>query len=302
MRTASGTRGLTAMLGLCALAFPAAAWAGAAGDTTAMRGALEMMCASERAFALATSEIGVRNGFAMFFADDAISPPDSSSARARLLARPAPDRPGATTLTWEPRAGEVARSLDLGWLTGPFFWVDARGAKHQGVYFSIWRRGADGIWRVALDAGIDTPAGAPEFAVGAFRPAANSASGTDDAPAANAATLRRTEAEFLARAASDPGGAYAGTIASEVRLHRDGRIPLTERDSVVALAAAEPRLEAAHVVRAEVSAAGDLGWTFSVGVIGASRDRRNAGATRVWRRGADGQWRIAVDVRSVASD
>jgi ketosteroid isomerase-like protein len=44
------------------------------------------------------------------------------------------------------------RSGDFGYTTGPFVLTDqARGAPPlHGVYFSIWKRGADDIWRVAV--------------------------------------------------------------------------------------------------------------------------------------------------------
>ena len=266
---------LRTLVPACALILGPAgtACAAAAPDTSAMRGALEMMRRTERAFARTTAEIGVRNGFGMFFADDAIMPPDSAGTN-RFLAGPAPVAPTPTTLEWEPLTGEVSRSLDLGWLTGPFSFRDTAGKQHHGVYFSIWRRGANGLWRVALDA--------------------VRAAGAD-------AELRRTETAFLAAAAHDPRGAYAGALAGSARLHRDGRIPLIARDSILALVAGE-RTSAGHVIRAEVSSAGDLGWTFGVATYRAERGVREAAFTRIWRRDPEGRWRIVLDVSSPAGD
>lgn len=284
------------------LAAAPAARAGAAPDTAAMRGALEMMCRTERAFARTTSEIGLRNGFLMFFADDAVMPPDST--RAGLTARPAPVNAPHTTLEWEPLAGDVSRSLDLGWLTGPFSYRDAHGGRHNGVYFSIWRRGADGLWRVALDAGIGTPAPAPEFSERVFRPAggSRSADSLDAARSAGAANeLRAVEVAFLEAAVTDARRAYDLALAEPARVHRDGRIPLTARDSILAMVAAEP-LASGHVIRCEVSAAGDLGWTFGAVQYRATTGTHSAGFTRVWRRDSSGRWRIVVDIASPAED
>lgn len=283
----------------CAVSLASAA---AAPDTASMRSALEMMRRTERGFARATAELGLRNGFLMFFADDAIMPPDST--RARLTARPAPVLAPPTTLQWEPMTGEVSRSLDLGWLAGPFSYRDARGERHHGVYFSIWRRGADGLWRVALDAGIGTPGPAPEFADSAFRATAGPrwADSLDAAHAAGAAAeLRGIETAFLAAAARDPRAAYDGALAGSARLHREGRVPILARDSVLALVAGEP-VVSGRVIRSEVSAAGDLGWTFGAVSYRAARGTRSAGFTRVWRRDAAGRWRIVVDVASPIED
>ncbi|MGH7742408.1 MAG: DUF4440 domain-containing protein, partial [Candidatus Eiseniibacteriota bacterium] len=250
-----------------------------------------------------TAELGVRNGFLMFFANDALSPPDSMPAR--MSARPAPVAPPYTTLVWEPLAGEVSRSLDLGWLTGPFSYLDGKGQRHHGVYFSIWRRDADGLWRVALDAGIGTPGPVPEFSDSLFRAAGGSRSAdslTAEQAERSEAQLRGAEAEFLAAQTRDARAAYAASLADFARLHRYGRVPLTARDSILAAVAREGGWTSAHVIRAEVSAAGDLGWTF-----GALKRRdgaavRDAAFTRVWRRDAQGRWRIVVDVLSPAGE
>jgi ketosteroid isomerase-like protein len=285
------------------LAPAAAARAGAPPDTVAMRGALEMMRRTERAFARTTAEIGVRNGFGMFFAPDAIMPPDSVSTN-RFLQRPAPVAPQPTSLEWEPLTGDVSRSLDLGWLTGPFSYRDGSGVRHDGVYFSIWRRGADGLWRVALDAGIATPARATEFADSAFRPWAGPkwADSLDASRTAGAlAELKQTEAAFLAAGATDPRAAYAGALAASARVHRDGSAPLVARDSILALVATE-RTRDAHLIRAELSTAGDLGWTFGVASRRGASGPLQCAFTRVWKRDAQGRWRIVVDISSPSSD
>lgn len=281
------------------------AWAGAAPDTAAMRGGLEMMRRTERAFARTTAEIGVRNGFLMFFTDDALSPPDSTPARARFLSRPAPGEAPNTTLEWEPLFGDVSRSLDLGYLTGPFDYLDSRAQRHHGVYFSIWRRGEDGLWRVVLDAGIGTPAAASEFADGRFRTAAGALwpDSLDAAGSARAAAdLRRVESEFLGELKTDASRAYAGALAGTARLHRDGHAPLTQRDSILAFVAGQDTLTSAHVIRVETSRAGDLGWTFGICTLRARDQLRSAGFTRVWKRDREGRWRLAVDVLSPSDD
>lgn len=288
------------LAGACGWA--AVADASAAPDTAAMRSALEMMRRTERAFARSTAEIGLRNGFLMYFATDAIMPPDSTSAR--LTARPAPTLAPPTTLEWEPMTGEVSRSLDLGWLAGPFRYRDASGERHHGVYFSIWRRGADGLWRVALDAGIGTPGPAPEFADSLFRasPGPRWADSLDATHAAAAAAeLSRIETDFLAAAARDPRAAWGQALSASARLHRDGHMPLLARDSILARVAGE-RPGDAHVIRAEVSAAGDLGWTFGVEAYPGEHGTTRAALSRVWRRDPQGRWRIVVDVASRIED
>src|SRR5438876_8329398 len=88
--------------------------------------ALQRMAATERAFAAATAEIGVRDGFLTFFADDSIDiVPGATGAKTTLepatkglATLAAPKLPLATRLMWEPFTGQVAADGTMGWLTG----------------------------------------------------------------------------------------------------------------------------------------------------------------------------------------
>ena len=79
---------------------------------------LSTLAETERAFAQAATQKGIRDSFLEYFADDAIAfNPAPISAKEKLRSRPA--RPFSDyELRWEPRTGDVAASGELGWLTG----------------------------------------------------------------------------------------------------------------------------------------------------------------------------------------
>ena len=64
---------------------------------------------------------------------------------------------GQGTITWEPHTVEVAASGDLAYTLGDFevrsIGPDGQRHKSTGTYVSIWRKGADGSWRVVVDGG-----------------------------------------------------------------------------------------------------------------------------------------------------
>lgn len=259
---------------------------------------LEQLRRTERAFAKATGEIGFRNGFLMFFAEDAVAPPSLEPARKGLLAIPAPAdyRPG--TLQWEPKFGDVSLSNDMGYLTGPSSFTDSKGTPHTGVYFSIWRRDTTGLWLVVLDAGIDMPSPAPEFA-GDFRAAARSGWKAGEAardPEQDRASLMAVEAAFLDLVAKDPVHAYELHADADARMHRQGHHPLLGREAIVAHVQARPERFDGKTLRAVVSKAGDMGWTFGSAAIAAGPATKNGAFSHVWRRDDQGAWRLAVDV------
>ena len=123
--------------------------------------ALEALAAVERRFATAAREEGWRAAFLQYFAEDSIAlTPDPVSARERLKSRPR--RPfSEEELTWEPKAGDIAASGELGWLTGPSTFIDHTAAQPKpsyGNYLSIWKKQPDGRWRVFIDLGTTVPA------------------------------------------------------------------------------------------------------------------------------------------------
>ncbi|MDQ3068465.1 MAG: hypothetical protein M3R55_01900 [Acidobacteriota bacterium] len=96
---------------------------------------LERMIATERAFAAATREIGIRDGFLTFFTTDAVDiAPNGArleavNAAARLRSQPPGPVQPVTQLTWEPRTGAISSARDLGRLTGPY----TTNARHSRV-------------------------------------------------------------------------------------------------------------------------------------------------------------------------
>lgn len=117
------------------------------------------LMAADRAFATATAERGSA-GWVSWFAEDGTvfrgGRPVAGHEAIRDLMAPMLDGEG-TSLTWEPEAGEIAASGDLGYTrgrwerrsTGP----DGVVAVHTGSYVTIWKKVADGSWKVTLDIG-----------------------------------------------------------------------------------------------------------------------------------------------------
>src|SRR5437762_9020067 len=155
------------------IAFAVAAIAGAAfiAPQSEIPPALQAMVDTERAFAQACTQKGIRDSFLEYFADDSIAfNPAPISATQRLRDRPS----RAFTdfeLRWEPRTGDVAGSGELGWLTGPSTLTDHTvpdSRPQPGNYVSIWRRQTNGQWRVFIDQGSQPPE-AVTFAPGFVR-------------------------------------------------------------------------------------------------------------------------------------
>lgn len=116
--------------------------------------AREAVLEADRAFAAAVAEHD-RERFRSFFHDDAIFLGATVSHGAEaIVAAWAPffDPEGDMRLTWRPRGAGVAGSGDFAYTTGDAEMVFRRGAERRpGKYLTIWRRDAEGAWKIVAD-------------------------------------------------------------------------------------------------------------------------------------------------------
>jgi len=256
--------------------------------------ALQRMVAWERAFAGATEQIGVRDGFLTFFAEDSIQIQRGPKvalvpARDALAAQPLPKLPLPAKLLWEPYTGHVSADGTLGWLTGGF--VSLNQAQQvpvrQGAYFSVWKRQANGTWRVWLDEGI----GLPQIWQGAspFRVAPEPDEGS-------VGTANEALADVERSVAAD-AAAWRARLATGVRVHRDGMMPIVGREAVVTWSEKQgPRRYA--LLRTEEAGSGDLAVT--IGALDAGAAAKTQGSwVRVWKRDLGGRWRIVFQTETL---
>jgi ketosteroid isomerase-like protein len=257
--------------------------------------AIQRMAATERAFAAAAAEIGVRDAFLTFFADDAVQlAPGATGATATtrpakdaLRARPLDRLPLRSQLIWEPFTGQVSADGSIGWLTGPYADLDliTKDLLAWGAYFSVWKRQADGTWRVWLDEGITLPS------------RWNDASPFRAAPDPDAGTAG-TAGESLQDAEHDvaPGGpAWRARLSNTIRLHREGHAPIVGRDAAAGWAAAEWTSLHYTVIRTEDAGSDDLGVTLGGYDATGAHGSTHGTWVRVWKRDVTGRWRIVFE-------
>lgn len=71
------------------------------------------------------------------------------------------DMPPTATLTWKPVQAEASMAGDLGYTWGRYEYrdrtADGKPVVETGTYVTIWRRQADGSWKVVLDGGTPDP-------------------------------------------------------------------------------------------------------------------------------------------------
>ncbi len=262
--------------------------------------ALSALAQTERAFAARATVVGWKQAFLEYFADNAVGFSGDKTEPAKDQLKGVPDPPKDLQLLWEPRFGDIAASGELGWLTGPSTTINParnNGAPRYGNYASIWKRQPDGTFKVLLDVGINVPMEAP-FAAGFTRALASDRyKGTDTVAAATTA-LRNADTALNQAALRSQEKAYGARVTPDARLHRPAVMPLTGAAAISAWARTQPPYTAAETRFAETAQSRDLGYTygtFAAPVAGEGAAQKGF-YIRVWVRGQNGTWRVALDV------
>ncbi len=262
----------------------------------AIPAALAEMADAERAFAAAAREKGIRDAFLEFFADDAMFAPGSGRARDQLNKQPSQPF-SVRELVWEPRTGDVARSGELGWLTGPGTFINHASpdkTPRYTNYLSIWRREPDGRWRVYIDLGttLKVPAAfAPGFVRFAF---ARRYEGQADKAGSRASLLAADGALNARIQSAGAAAAFAEVLAPGARVHREGVGALTESAAVRTWLEQHGAGMTATTTTADSAMSGDLGYSYGTYQTGSGS--KPGAYLRVWTREAGGRWLVVVDV------
>ena len=252
-------------------------------------GDLQSLVQAERSFAAMSVEKGRQQAFLAHLAEDSILfRPGPVSGRKWMQEHP----PSAGILSWRPELAFVSRGGDLGFTTGP--WEFRQKSMEEkpvayGSFVSVWRRQADGAWKLLVDTGTSYPEHGPAATdvKTLLNPAPQTAK--QPVPESEKQSLVAAEAQ-LTRQIAERGmpAAYSEWLAEDGWLLRDGGRPFVGR-TAVASALKDAAAQSSALVGSGVSAAADLGYTY--GTVG-----EKGNYVRIWRKAVDGKWRLVLDV------
>lgn len=270
--------------------------------------ALASLVSAEREFASSSLRDGIRASFMRYFADDGVVlSPRPHLYKEWALKAPPPARPRDRTLYWEPILADVSSSADLGYTMGPFSLKDSTKPEEPpsyGFFFSIWQMQPDGAWKVAVDVGTGSTTVVEKYfgkQVAAAPHAIFKSRGI--AGGGKAASRELIDMDKTFSQSVTKGGvraAYQKALDAHACAMREGLVPITGKDAVLAYLVNGTALRSLEPMRGDVSAAGDMGYTY-----GAYRQKKNSNDpsgyyVRVWRKDAKRKWVIAVELAAPA--
>jgi ketosteroid isomerase-like protein len=257
--------------------------------------ALHDMVKTEQAFSKMAQDKSIREAFLAYIADDGLLfRPGAVNGKSWMLEHPVPPSDKRPVLVWQPAFAGMAASGDMGFTTGP--WeakADVNDDKPAGFghFMTVWKKQADGSWKFVVDLGISHAQYGGPLIVWEPRAAAKTEKFKPvDLTSTRKSLIDRDQAYGVA-ATLGVSKAFAVFASPDVRLYRANNLPFIGRDaSVEALAKTTGEVKWSPIA-ADVSQAGDLGYTH--GTYEAANERGSY--VRIWKK-ENGQWRIIMDV------
>ena len=219
----------------------------------------------------------------------------------------------AATYRWEPLGGGIARDGRSGYTYGLGIVVvhsgQVSGSRSPGPavrvdhYLAFWRRGADGVWRIAAYAEVGGPAVPAEAALPpvGFAPTLSLPRGRR---ADAVRQVREADSAFaLAADLQGTGIAFSAFVAPQGVLFSGSEV-VTGPEAVRALLEAQQRRGSTlnwRPVYADAADSGDLGMTVGESVIMGRTEATGSVFQRfgkyltIWQRQPNGSWRFVVD-------
>ncbi|GAB3335010.1 hypothetical protein GCM10027299_43670 [Larkinella ripae] len=255
---------------------------------------------TEKKFAQLSKDSTTKTAFLQYLAPDGILFTKGKVTNGRSLFETGPESPGK--LTWQPVAADVSASGDLGYTTGPWETRPKTMADKPsgfGHYVTLWKKQADGNWRIALDIGISHPAPSSP-PVNAIRAATGIRSVTSSDTTKNREELLAFDNQFIKTLEKSGAAAtYKQFLAPQTRVYRMNQQPFLERPGIDSLLK-QPVTLGFFPLNASVAESGDLGYVYGnsqvLATVAGKSTKQTGNYLRIWKKDSQGQWKIVLDL------
>jgi ketosteroid isomerase-like protein len=269
--------------------------AGAHTEKVDLEKAVRSLIAAEMAYAKLAGEKGFREASISVFADDAVifAP---TAVNGKKFWREAKSDP---VISWRPVFTSISRSGELGYTTGPWESRKSRDAKTPdafGHFVTFWQKNKDGVWKVALDVGLDHPQ--PQAAETEIRTNVPNAA-VPHSESANA-SLEKAQRNFAESLKDDEAGAITDNASDDIRIYRRAQLPALGKKAAEKMLAEVDAKTTRAPSGTGISSPVDLAYEY--GEYTSEHDKINEHGIYlcVWRLESDGAWKICLDLQKSA--
>lgn len=262
---------------------------------------LNEMIRAEYSFAKRAAEVGTRDAFLEFIADEGILfRPTPVNGKEFLVKQDT--RPGL--LSWYPSFAFISKSGDMGCTTGP---AEFRKNKDSmaiwfGNFCTVWQLQIDGKWKFLIDTGNNNDR--PEEKIDGLKLDQKYETDNDEYEKRNVS--EKSEIILIDKkfnSTLNQNGlteSYKNYIDNDTRLLRDGMFPIIGIDKIISY---NDNLKADLTfapIEGNISNAGDFGYVFGSLEIKnrGNESQRKYNYLRMWRKNGD-DWKILIEATNL---
>jgi ketosteroid isomerase-like protein len=267
--------------------------AGAHAEDVDLEKAVGSLIAAEKAYAKLAGEKGFREVCISVFADDAVifAP---NAVNGKKFWREAKKDP---VIAWRPIFASISRSGELGYTTGPWESRDSRDVQSPdafGHFVTIWRKDKNGVWKVAVDVGLNHPQPQeteirtyiPNFPVSRLESAS--------------AALEKTQHSFAESLKDDEADAIIDNASDDIRVYRSGQLPAVGKKAAEKMLAEENAKTTRAPSGTGISNPIDLAYEYGEYTSARDEIKKHGIYLCIWRLESGDAWKIALDLQKSA--
>jgi ketosteroid isomerase-like protein len=262
--------------------------------------ALFKMREAEQNFAKASVMYGRNAAFVENFADESVLFTGNWITSGKQFSK---DRKAAPiVLKWEPEYMDIANSRDFGFSTGPWEAQEYRPGTpplFTGYFLTVWRKQADGTWKVILDGGGTTPPKKDHkhsfsFPVGADKAVINP-------PVLNTGSLSKEltdrENHFLQEwVKSRLPSTYNSYLSTNSRMQLSGHLPTTNTDTINTWITHFDKTLLWNTSGSGAATSGDMGFTYGLLEMSGKSEVTKGHYVRIWKKQPGANWKIVLEM------
>lgn len=199
-------------------------------------------------------------------------------------------------LTWRPIFAAISRSGDLGYTTGPWELIKAKGDPKPeafGHYNTIWRKNADGVWKVVADVGVDHPQPTePPGEVKTFVPEF-----PIDRPGSVRDGWAEAQKSFAVSLALDAGAAILAKAGDHIRVYRKGAIPAVGKTAAQLTLSSDHGKETRKRLGGGMSRSNDLAYDYGEYSSEHANNIERGTYLSIWQLSPAGEWNLVLELQ-----
>jgi ketosteroid isomerase-like protein len=265
------------------------------GEDVDLEKAINSLVEAERSYAKLAFEKDFRTASLHVFTDDAVIFAPSPQSGKKYWEK----ETEIPFLIWRPIFASIARSADLGYTTGPWEYKKSRDDEKPqafGSFITIWKRQADGVWRVVLDVGTNYPP--PK------EPAGELKTFVSDFPIAHAGTVRQrledAERNFTESLAQDAGAAVLAQSGDDIRVYRRGTAPALGKTAAKLMLGSDQEKQTRKRAGSGVSRSADLAYDYGEYSSEHANVTEHGIYLSIWQLDLSSEWRLMLDLQKKA--